>query len=109
MTARLAHSGDPLGDVNLCDGIAGVDIVLSASGAFSLAQLTANTDVSRKGVSKHLRFWPRGRVLMDVKLGGERHWQLDAAQIDEPRRANEVNGHEQEIALGRLNAFTEAL
>jgi DNA-binding transcriptional ArsR family regulator len=46
--------------------------VLCAGGAFSIAQLTASTEISRQGVSKHLRVLADAGVVRDVKLGRER-------------------------------------
>ena len=81
--------------------------VLCAGGAFSIAQLTANTDISRQGVTKHLQVLAAAGVVRDVKLGRERHWQLDPAQIAEAKRTLEVIGREWEVALGKLKAFVE--
>ena len=83
--------------------------LLCAGGAFSIAQLTASTDISRQGVTKHLKVLAAAGVVTDVKLGRERHWQLDAAQIVEAKQALEVIGQEWEMALGRLKAFAESL
>ncbi|MDB5763682.1 MAG: transcriptional regulator [Herminiimonas sp.] len=46
--------------------------VLCAGGAFSIAQSTASTEISRQGVSKHLRVLADAGVVRDVKLGRER-------------------------------------
>lgn len=83
--------------------------VLCAGGAFSIAQLTANTDISRQGVTKHLQVLAAAGVVRDVKLGRERHWQLDPAQIEEAKQALDVIGQQWEMALGRLKAFAETL
>src|SRR6516225_4509438 len=64
--------------------------VLCAGGAFSIAQLTANTDISRQGVTKHLQVLADAGVISDVKVGRERLWQLDPAQIEEARRTLEI-------------------
>ncbi|MES3024063.1 MAG: metalloregulator ArsR/SmtB family transcription factor [Pseudomonadota bacterium] len=82
--------------------------VLCAGGAFSIAQLTANTEISRQGVTKHLKVLAEAGVVRDVKLGRERHWQLDPGQIEEAKRTLDVIGREWELALGRLKAFAEA-
>ena len=81
--------------------------VLCAGGAFSIAQLTANTDISRQGVTKHLQVLAGAGVVRDVKLGRERLWQLDPVQIDEAKRTLDAIGKEWEMALGRLKAFVE--
>ncbi len=82
--------------------------VLCAGGAFSIAQLTASTDISRQGVTKHLQVLTSAGVVRDVKIGRERHWQLEPGQIDEARRTLEVIGREWDTALGKLKAFAES-
>ena len=82
--------------------------VLCAGGAFSIAQLTANTDISRQGVTKHLQVLADAGVVRDVKQGRERLWQLDPVQIEEARRTLDVIGEQWEVALGRLKAFVES-
>ncbi|WP_432721133.1 metalloregulator ArsR/SmtB family transcription factor [Jeongeupia wiesaeckerbachi] len=82
--------------------------VLCAGGAFSIAQLTTNTDISRQGVTKHLQVLAEAGVVRDVKLGRERLWQLDPAQIEAARQTLEVIGHEWGIALQKLKLFVEA-
>jgi len=83
--------------------------VLCAGGALSIAQLTANTDISRQGVTKHLQVLADAGVVRDVKLGRERLWQLDPGQIEEAKRTLEVIGREWDVALGKLKIFAESL
>jgi DNA-binding transcriptional ArsR family regulator len=99
----LAHIFAALGDPTRLKLVA----VLCAGGAFSIAQLTANTDMSRQGVTKHLQVLAEAGVVRDIKLGRERHWQLEPGQIEEARRTLEVIGRQWEVALGRLKAFAE--
>ena len=82
--------------------------VLCAGGAFSIAQLTANTDISRQGVTKHLQVLADAGVVRDVKMGRERLWQLEPEQIEEARRTLEIIGREWEVALARLKSFVES-
>jgi DNA-binding transcriptional ArsR family regulator len=82
--------------------------VLCAGGAFSIAQLTANTDISRQGVTKHLQVLADAGVVRDVKLGRERLWQLDPVQIKEAKRTLEIIGQQWEVALGKLKTFVES-
>jgi len=82
--------------------------VLCAGGAFSIAQLTAGTDISRQGVTKHLQVLADAGVVRDVKLGRERLWQLEPGQIEEAKRTLEVIGREWGVALGRLKTFVES-
>jgi len=82
--------------------------VLCAGGAFSIAQLTENTDMTRQGVTKHLQVLAEAGVVRDVKVGRERLWQLDPGQIAEAKRTLEAIGQQWEMALGRLKAFVES-
>jgi DNA-binding transcriptional ArsR family regulator len=82
---------------------------LCASGALSIAQLTATTDISRQGVTKHLQVLADAGVVRDVKLGRERLWQVEPAQIEEAKRTLEAIGRQWDIALGKLKAFAEAI
>ncbi|HLS54946.1 MAG TPA: metalloregulator ArsR/SmtB family transcription factor [Zeimonas sp.] len=81
--------------------------VLCAGGALSIAQLTASTDISRQGVTKHLQVLADAGVVRDLKLGRERLWQLEPGQIEEAKRTLEVIGRQWEVALGRLKTFAE--
>ncbi|MES2017691.1 MAG: metalloregulator ArsR/SmtB family transcription factor [Pseudomonadota bacterium] len=101
---RLAHIFAALGDPTRLKLVA----VLCAGGVFSIAQLTANTAISRQGVTKHLQVLAEAGIVRDVKLGRERHWQLDPGQIEEARRTLELIGREWDVALGKLKAFAES-
>lgn len=81
--------------------------VLCAGGAFSIAQLTESTEISRQGVTKHLQVLADAGVVRDAKLGRERLWQLEPRQIDDAKRTLEVIGREWEVALGKIKAFAE--
>lgn len=82
--------------------------VLCAGGAFSITQLTVNTEISRQGVTKHLQVLAEAGVVRDLKQGRERLWQLDPLQIEEAKRTLDVIGQQWEAALGRLKAFVES-
>lgn len=82
--------------------------VLCAGGAFSIAQLTETTDISRQGVTKHLQVLAQAGIVRDVKMGRERLWQLDPAQIEEAKRTLEIIGQQWDVALNKLKAFVEA-
>lgn len=101
---RLAHIFAALGDPTRLKLVA----VLCAGGAFSIAQLTANTEISRQGVTKHLEVLAGAGVVRGVKLGRERLWQLEPGKIEEARRTLEVISREWDVALGKLKAFVES-
>jgi DNA-binding transcriptional ArsR family regulator len=82
--------------------------VLCAGGALSIAQLTANTNISRQAVTKHLQVLSDAGVARDMKSGRQRLWQLDPARLEEAKRTLEVIGRQWELALGKLKAFAEA-
>ena len=119
--SRAAREAALAGIVQSSDALAGVFAALGdptrlkivallcAGGAFSITQLTANTDITRQGVTKHLQVLAQAGVVRDVKQGRERLWQLDPAQIDEARRSLEVIGREWDVALGKLKAFVESV
>ena len=100
----LAHVFAALGDPTRLKLIA----VICAGGAFSIAQLTANTDISRQGVTKHLQVLADAGVVRDVRLGRERLWELDPKQIEQARQTLEVIGQQWEVALGNLKTFVES-
>ena len=81
--------------------------VLCAGGAFSIAQLTAGTEISRQGVTKHLQVLADAGVVGDIKRGRERLWQLEPDAIEEARRTLEMIGKEWERRLDRLKSYVE--
>lgn len=99
----LAHVFAALGDPTRLKLVA----MLCAGGTFSISQLTQSTELTRQGVTKHLNVLAEAGVVRDVKMGRERLWQLDPANIDEARRRLESIGREWEQALARIKSFVE--
>jgi DNA-binding transcriptional ArsR family regulator len=83
-------------------------MALCAGGAFSISQLTAGTDMTRQGVTKHLQVLAEAGLVGDVKMGRERFWQLEPGAIDEARRTLEIIGQLWDDRLARLKAFVES-
>ena len=81
--------------------------VLCAGGVFSIAQLTANTQITRQAVTKHLQVLAEAGLVKDLKIGRERLWQFDPAQLEAARRSLEIIGRQWEQALGKLKAAVE--
>jgi DNA-binding transcriptional ArsR family regulator len=100
----LAHVFAALGDPTRLKLVA----MLCAGGAFSIAQLTADTEISRQGVTKHLQVLADAGLVRDVKLGRQRLWQLEPGQIEQARQTLEVIGRQWEVALASLKAFAES-
>ena len=106
----LAHASDTLAGVFAALGDPTrlrLVAVLCAGGALSIAQLTANTAITRQAVTKHLNVLADAGVVRHMKAGRERLWQLDPTQIEEAKRTLEVIGRQWETALGKLKAFVE--
>ena len=85
----------------------GLIAVLCAGEAYSIAQLTANTALTRQAVTKHLQVLADAGLVKDLRIGRERLWQFDPTQLEEARRSLEVIGRQWETALGKLKAFAE--
>lgn len=81
--------------------------VLCVGGAFSIAQLTANTALTRQAVTKHLQVLADAGLVIDLKIGRERLWQFDPQQVDEARRSLELIAQQWDQALGRLKLSLE--
>lgn len=81
--------------------------VLCAGGAFSIAQLTDNTDLTRQAVTRHLQVLADAGLVTDVKSGRERLWQFEPGQMDKARESLEIIGRQWEHALGNLKAALE--
>src|SRR5579872_5354019 len=56
---------------------------LCVGGAMSITQLTSGTEISRQAVTKHLGVLAAAGLVRDVKIGRERLWEFEAAQLDE--------------------------
>jgi len=81
--------------------------LLCAGGALSIARLTADTELTRQGVTKHLQVLADAGVVRDTRSGRERLWQLDPARIEAARRSLEAIGRQWDEALDRLKTFAE--
>ena len=81
---------------------------LCAGGVFSIAQLTAGTDITRQAVTKHLLVLSDAGLVKDLKIGRERLWQFDPARLDEARRSLEIIGRQWESALMKLKISLES-
>jgi DNA-binding transcriptional ArsR family regulator len=82
--------------------------LLCAGGAASIAQLTAGTEVTRQAVTRHLQVLADAGLVRDVKVGRERLWEFDPAQMEQARRSLDAIARQWDHALGKLKAFAEA-
>jgi DNA-binding transcriptional ArsR family regulator len=81
--------------------------LLCAGGAMSIAQLTSGTDITRQAVTKHLLVLADAGLVRDLKVGRERLWQFEPAQLEEARRSLEVIAQQWDRALLKLKAAVE--
>jgi DNA-binding transcriptional ArsR family regulator len=78
--------------------------VLCAGGAMSIAQLTAGTEITRQGITKHLNVLAQAGLVHDVKVGRERLWEFEPAQLEEARQSLDVIAQQWDQALNKLKA-----
>ena len=82
--------------------------VLCVGGAMSITQLTSGTDITRQAATKHLNVLAAAGLVRDVKVGRERLWEFEPAQLDEARRMLEMIGRQWDQALAKLKAAVES-
>jgi DNA-binding transcriptional ArsR family regulator len=80
---------------------------LCDAGPMSIARLTSGTDISRQGVTKHLRVLEGAGIVRGARRGRERIWEVDARQLEIARRFLEQASQRWGQALDRLRAFVE--
>jgi|SRR5579862_2021804 len=102
--SRSAAVFAALGDVTRMRLIA----VLCAGGMFSITQLTAQTDITRQAVTKHLKVLCAAGVVRDQRIGRERRWELVPDQIEEARRTLAHIAQKWDAALDRLRLAVES-
>ena len=80
---------------------------LCVGGAMSITQLTSGTDITRQAITKHLEVLADAGLVRDVKVGRERLWEFEPAQLDEARRSLEVIAQQWDHALAKLKRAVE--
>ena len=81
---------------------------LCVGGAMSITQLTAGTDITRQAITKHLDVLAAAGLVRDAKVGRERLWEFEPAQLDEARRSLEVIAQQWDHALAKLKRAVES-
>lgn len=74
----------------------------------SITQLTAGTDVTRQAITKHLGVLAAAGLVRDVKVGRERLWEFEPAQLDQARRSLEAIAQQWDHALAKLKLAVES-
>lgn len=73
----------------------------------SIAQLTADSHLTRQAITKHLRVLQRAGIVRSARSGRESRYALDLQPIEEVRRYLERVSAQWNDALARLKAFVE--
>jgi DNA-binding transcriptional ArsR family regulator len=80
---------------------------LGSDGPLSIVRLTAGTDVTRQGVTKHLQVLADAGLAHSFRRGRERLWQLDPRPLGEARAYLEDLSRQWDEALVRLKTSVE--
>jgi DNA-binding transcriptional ArsR family regulator len=80
---------------------------LCVGGAMSIAQLTSGTDITRQAITKHLGVLAAAGLVRDLKVGRQRLWEFEPAQLDEARRSLEAIARQWDHALAKLKRAVE--
>ncbi len=80
---------------------------LCMGGAMSITQLTSGTDITRQAITKHLGVLAAQGLVRGVKVGRERLWEFEPAQLDEARRSLESIAQQWDHALAKLKLAVE--
>jgi DNA-binding transcriptional ArsR family regulator len=78
------------------------------SDAMSITKLTAEFNVSRQAITKHLRVMEDAGLVHSTRRGRERLWQLRQRRLDDARHYLEQISKQWDEALGRLRMFVES-
>lgn len=80
---------------------------LCVSGPMSITRLAAGSNVTRQGITKHLRVMEKAGLVSSARRGRERLWQVDQHRVHEAQRYLEQISAQWDRALERLRAFIE--
>lgn len=83
-------------------------IFLSSAGPSSTATLTANVDVTRQAVAKHLRVMKEAGLVSSVYQGRDSVWQIESSQLAEAQECIGLLTARWDQAIDRLRAMVEA-
>jgi DNA-binding transcriptional ArsR family regulator len=80
---------------------------LCVNGPMSITRLAAGSNVTRQGITKHLRVMEEAGLVRSRRHGRERLWQLDQHRVQEAQHYLEQISSQWDSALERLRAFVE--
>src|ERR1700761_127638 len=77
---------------------------LCTRGPQSIASLTDGTEITRQGITKHLRMLEEAGLVQSKREGRERIWELQTKRLGEVQRQLDRISREWDAALERLRA-----
>jgi DNA-binding transcriptional ArsR family regulator len=80
---------------------------LSNDGPLSITQLTADFDISRQAITKHLQVMESAGLVRSMQQGRESLWQLEQKRLAAARRQLQTISAQWDQTLGRLKRFVE--
>jgi DNA-binding transcriptional ArsR family regulator len=80
---------------------------LSSDGPLSITQLTADFDISRQAITKHLQVMESAGLVRSMQQGRESLWQLEQKRLAAARRHLQMISAQWDQTLGRLKRFVE--
>ena len=80
---------------------------LSDGRSHSIAELTGGLDLTRQGVTKHLRVLQKAGIVNSHRVGRESHFTFSPKAIDQVRSYLETVPKQWDDALSRLQSFVE--
>jgi DNA-binding transcriptional ArsR family regulator len=80
---------------------------LSNDGPLSITQLTADFDISRQAITKHLQVMESAGLVRSMQQGRESLWQLEQKRLAAARRHLQTISAQWDQTLGRLKRFVE--
>jgi DNA-binding transcriptional ArsR family regulator len=80
---------------------------LSDEGPLSIAKLTAGFEITRQGITKHLRVMEQAGLVRATERGRESIWHLEQKRLAEARKYLQTISAQWDDALGRLKGFVE--
>jgi len=80
---------------------------LSNDGPLSITQLTADFDISRQAITKHLQVMENAGLVRSMQQGRESLWQLEQKRLAAARRHLQTISAQWDQTLGRLKRFVE--
>jgi predicted MarR family transcription regulator len=73
----------------------------------SIAGLAEGSQVTRQGITKHLRVMEKAGLVHGTRAGRESVWQVNQRNVEQAQRYLEQISTQWDQALARLKAFVE--